>query len=343
MANLTNYINQFSVYEQDNGQMCMVLSNNKNNINAKSFLCAKIVSEDEDDVLYHVNYDSLICGTIVPHKILLECTVPVNTSRLKKYLYTVPANVKEKVKRGLAELIFGEAVYTLSEARSAIAVEDIRLKVEFEQQMKMSQEPVIEMPVLVPESSGYYKNAVIDTESVSNKDSEFDPYNTIEDIESSDEIITAPSIENDIEKMQEYMGKTESKKEKEIASVTMTEKACCVVVAKKRGRKKSETLEQVAEQPIEEEFSVAPEPIESVSSGRGRRKYKDIYSDGNYLSFLEDYKNHTKEEMSLLYGVDVSKLGNVCYRCKQVAKRNGEEELVESLGYTYKTYDKKGE
>ena len=61
------------------------------------------------------------------------------------------------------------------------------------------------------------------------------------------------------------------------------------------------------------------------------------------IIFFEDYKRLTKEEMTDIYGVDTSKLGNVCYRCKQLAKKNGEQELVEMLGYSYNTYEKKGE
>ena len=370
---LPNYINQFSVYEQDNGQMCMVISNNKNNINAKNFLCAKVVTEDEDDIPYHINYDSYICNTIVSHKILLECTLPVYSSRLKRYLYTVSAGTIEKIKIGLGELLFGEQVYTLTEARSAIAVEDLRLKVEFEKKFNMqSQIPTISYmngltnPTF--DEPAAYNNADIDVNKIPLPDlPEMDISFPLPDEElekeilaaanykGSDikEIITAPTIVGDVEKAQEYMAKIEAKKEKEITSVTMTDKATCVVV-NKRGRKKKSLVDKPREEiklevensdheeDVIEKNMIIIDSLPQVEEGK-RKSYNYIYSNGVYLQFLEDYKNLSKEEMSIKYGAETKNLGNICYRCKQLAKNNGEEELVELIGYSYRTYDKKGE
>ena len=134
----TTNINAYSVYEQDNGSLCVVITSNEFNADSTTVVAARIIDEasTENDKFYHISYDAEILNTIVEKKILLDCQFNIKISRLKRYLYTLNNYTASQIRVALGKMIFGEEVFTIAEARNAIAKEELRMRIELEQKFK---------------------------------------------------------------------------------------------------------------------------------------------------------------------------------------------------------------
>lgn len=183
----TTTINAYSVYEQDNGSLCVVITNNIFNADTNTVVAARIIDETatENDKFYHISYDAEILNTIVEKKILLDCQFNIKISRLKKYLYTLNPITSAQIRSALGKMIFGEEVFTIAEARNAIAKEELRMRIELEQKFK---------PVSIPSTEVLSTNTVEFEEVKYNNSIYKNNINHIKELINNDKSKSAPVV-----------------------------------------------------------------------------------------------------------------------------------------------------
>lgn len=81
-------VTQGSVYEMDNGQMALVISDNRSNSTiSNTITCCKIVQEDADNFPFRIVYDTMSGDVVIPNKILCNVIFSTKPTRLKIYKY----------------------------------------------------------------------------------------------------------------------------------------------------------------------------------------------------------------------------------------------------------------
>ena len=169
-------VTQGSVYEMDNGQMALVISDNRSNSTiSNTITCCKIVQEDADNFLFHIVYDTMSGDVVIPNKILCNVIFSTKPTRLKIYKYSLDDTIMSKVRKEVQKVLFGEELYSINEARNAIAEHDLAIRVALEKQNGITQ---VETPVT--------NNIVMPTPTISVSQSKpiIDDNSSIDDIQS---------------------------------------------------------------------------------------------------------------------------------------------------------------
>ena len=169
-------VTQGSVYEMDNGQMALVISDNRSNSTiSNTITCCKIVQEDADNFPFRIVYDTMSGDVVIPNKILCNVIFSTKPTRLKIYKYSLDDTIMSKVRKEVQKVLFGEELYSINEARNAIAEHDLAIRVALEKQNGITQ---VETPVT--------NNIVMPTPTISVSQSKpiIDDNSSIDDIQS---------------------------------------------------------------------------------------------------------------------------------------------------------------
>lgn len=360
----TTNINAYSVYEQDNGTLCVVITSNIFNADANTVVAARIIDEaaDENDKFYHIPYDAMILNTIVEKKILLDCQFNIKISRLKKYLYTLNDSIAAKMRVALGRMIFGEEVFTIAEARNAIAREELKMRIELEQQYKGLPEGLQrirdfeidavkeekEAPMVYDNHSGidsvqnsYAKNMIdddLDLDINYNDYIEEEPEDIPEKIE-YDRIIDGEYVPPFSQKfIDKYPECIEPYGIEHSIPVEMTK----VIDEQQKVLSRERKLEKAKKSKVSKCLTMSNGSIATIVTKKPkteRKKYNSKYSFiyDNAANFLDQYV-HTedKEKMAQEYNLkDVKTMMNLASKCKKKLIEEKEFELLDIIGIDY--------
>lgn len=339
MYNSFTRIIKGGVYEKDNGEVTLVLSCNQMNSVSQFVLACKIVNEDEDDLFYHINYDTEYKGKKLPNKILLNCTYSVKAKLLKTYKYMLSDEIMKKVDIAFMQMIFGEQMYSLSEARNAIADHELALKVSLENNTEVIPTTSITIPnstfaTSTPTSPiipTYINEKDIDNvqdyyaKKMMQEDKKFDNFNPvlpddyiyhpIDDIPEVQEV----KVENEIIEEVSIEDKKPKRKSKDNFTNCDLGISKGTVIITKKSRKKESAHKKKSE-------------IKTIIK-KNDSEYLDIDEGNNYIYFLEFYYKKQYDKIKEIFGVDtdMKTLYNISYKCRSKAKANLESELIEQI------------
>ena len=128
----------------------IIISDTDYNMDVGMAICSMVVpyTDSEKNNKYAIPFEMIIGNMVQKYCVLTNTQYIFKVTDLKYYKYHVNQDLIDEIDRSFMNIIFGKRLYTITECRQAVAEDDIKLRVKYENQTSGSTsiEKVEEVP-----------------------------------------------------------------------------------------------------------------------------------------------------------------------------------------------------
>ena len=302
----------------------VVISDTEYNMNNGMAICCMITAYTDKDKnnKYAVEFETIV-GSGIKQKmcILTNTQYIIKVFDLKVYKYHLPDELIHQINLKYMDIIFGKRLYSIEECRAAVAEDDIRLRVKYENNVpKIIEEEKKEAEIIQLENSNasledmqaYYAAQLMEDTELNNIIADIpDPKQSETKVSGKTEFFNPVLSSSNFIEEEKPDKKKKPKATKKKAKIEKSKTGASIVnVSGKKKQKK--------------EPEIKVEVTETISS-TVKRPYIDrsaIWEQPEL--FLLDKYTKTKEEMLKTYSIGTaSRLDTMVWKCKKLCEERG--------------------